>query len=276
MIPNSPTNQPPPTDYLSVRITLPHDVWYTIVSSILFDSDVYIAYPHVGTVTQKPHWHILIPTISSTATKDGERYRKRVKSAKLCGNESFSIKKQSNGILCGIQYCSREHTRPMVAGPDTQHWIDIAPSWVDRDQSVMATKPVKERLGSPTLTLSNVVKQCLKYSRQHPDRHHVETANMTEILHLMVQDGWTPSRDILTKGIPRALHDEYLMCISRKPRAPHLWMYPTDPTEDQLRWRERPDITPMLVLDPPATVCNRTLTHERSRDPDGVFKAPFE
>lgn len=133
----------------------------------------------------------------------------------------------------------------MVNGPDLQHWVNIAPAWVDHKESHVVSKPVKERLGDPTLTLSSVVKQAVKYAH----RNELE-CNLTEVLHRMASDGWVPSRDIMTKGLPRAIHDEYDYRMTRRARAPHLWMYPTDPTEDQLRWRERPDTSSGIFHDP--------------------------
>lgn len=245
---NPPTNQPPPTnsdppsEYISIRITLGHHEWARIVSSVLFDCDKYIAYPHTGKSGENPHWHILILT---THIRDGERYRKRIKSSIGTGNESYSIKRLQNGLLSGIQYCSRESSRPMVAGSDMQHWVNIAPAWVDRTQPKLVSKPSKERLGDPTLTLTNVVKQAVKYAN-----HNDLDCNLTNVLHHMASHGWVPSRDIIAKGLPRAVHDEFDYRMSRRVRAPHLWMYPTDPTPEQLRWREEPDTSAGIFHDP--------------------------
>jgi len=240
---HQPTHVPTaPSEYISVRLTVDHNEWPRIVSSVLYDTDGYIAYPHLGKDLTNPHWHILI---ESGHPRDGERYRKRIKSSFGAGNSTFSLKRLTNGLLAGIQYCSREHTRPMVAGPHMQSWIDLAPAWTDKVSTQLATKPAKERLGDATLTLTNVVKQAVKYA----NRFDLD-CNLTNVLHRMAADGWVPSRDIMCKGLPRAVHDEYDYRMSRRARAPHLWMYPTDPTEDQLRWRERADTTPAIIPDP--------------------------
>lgn len=242
----SPTHRPtdtddtPPTHYLSIRLTCPHDEWARIEQTILEGIDHYVAYPHIGkSEGGNPHWHIFIP---AGAAREGDRIRNRIKREYGTGNAVFSIKYMSNGLLHGLQYGGREKTQPMV-GRSMQRWVDQAPAWVEGGRPVVKTP--KEKLGSPVLTLSNVLKQALKFARARS-----LDCNLTEILYLMVQDGWVPSRDILTKGIPRPIHDEYLMCLGRKARAPHQWMFLTDPTEEQLRWRERPDTTPGIFHDP--------------------------
>lgn len=265
--PNHQTNKQAPSEYLSIRLTTSHDEWPRILSSVLHDVYTYVAYPHTGKTAENPHWHILIVP---DHIRDGERLRHRIKSTFGGGNKSFSFKKLTNGLLAGIQYCSRESTRPMVAGPDMQHWIDLAPAW-ETDKSKLVSKPSKERLADPSLTLTNVVKQAVKYARQHS-----LTCNLTEVLFRMASDDWVPSRDLLKNGLPRPIHDEFAYRMTLRERKPHLWMYPTDPTEDQIRWRERPDDRYVIVPPPPATTSNTTMTHEKIRDESGVFKAPWQ
>jgi len=237
---HQPTNQQPPTDYISIRLTTPHNEWARIHRSILHDTDHYVAYPHSGKTNENPHWHLFI---GANNLRDAERYRKRVKTEFGTGNANFSLKFLHNGMLSAIQYGSREKTQPMVGGAGTQ-WVASAPAWVPRTELV--SKPSKERLGDPTLTLSNVVKQAVKYAREHLPK----ATNLQSVLSHMVNDScWIPSRELLRNGVPREFH---LMFTHRMlySRQDYDWMLPHDPSPEKLRWLDVPDRNPVCVADP--------------------------
>ena len=54
----------------------------------------------------------------------------------------------------------------------------------------------------PVLTLSNVIKQAVKF-RTH---HCLTTDDLGEVVYLMLTHGWIPNRDLL-KGIPSGYFD---------------------------------------------------------------------
>lgn len=260
---HQPTNHQPPTDYISIRLTVPHDEWARIHRSILHDTDDYVAYPHSGKTNENPHWHIFI---GASNLRDAERYRKRVKTEFGSGNAVFSLKFLHNGVLSAVQYGSREKTKPMVSGAGSE-WVSSAPSWVSRSELV--SKPSKERLGDPTLTLSNLLRQSVKFAREHMP----ESRSLQNVLSRMVnQHNWVPSRELIRNGVPRDFH---LMFIHRMQNTSqeYQWMRPHVPTEDQLRWRERPDDTPLIVPDPGASVApSEPVVEYCSGHGSGLFK----
>jgi len=248
----SPTHRPTdtdtdtdaPTQYLSIRLTCPHNDWQQIESIILEGIDHYVAYPHIGqSEGGNPHWHIFVPAKNP---REGDRIRNRIKRLYGNGNAVFSLKFMSNGLLLGLQYGGREKTRPMV-GLTMQRWVDLAPEWVPKSELV-TTKALKERLGSPTLTLGNLVKQALKFTREH----YPECSSLTNCLSRMCEPGgWMPSRDLVTNGIHMTYHQMYLEGLGKKKKI-HNWMLPHELSEKKKEWADRPvyDTDAILVPDP--------------------------
>ena len=133
---NQPTAPPtPPDEYLSVRITAPHDEWDKICTGGRFSESWYISWAEHGKSGSNPHFHVLLP---GSGVNDAERVRKRLKTAGYSGNQHISVKLNKNGILQGLQYCGKEGS-PFAIGGDkaiVQSWIDAAPKWEFRDKNI--------------------------------------------------------------------------------------------------------------------------------------------
>jgi len=218
---SKPTNQPTPTTYLSIRITLPHSSWGRIFS-IVADAS-YIAYPHTGMKTQKEHWHVLIP---SDKDSDAEKYRKRCKKLGLSGQEQFTITYRRNGLLAGIQYVSKERTTPKFT-PDMEQYITSAPPWVDHT-TLIPEYMSKDTKGKRVdldwqLTYGNIVYQAVK----HAEKYQLKTSLKDVVQHLIEHTRWRPSNYMVTKGVPEYYQHDFEFRMKRRTRFDMGWWDPS-------------------------------------------------
>lgn len=186
-----------PVDYLSVRITISHiDVSKLLLES--FNDIEYICYKHKGARTKKEHVHLLIPEYQKK-----DIIRKRLMRAGYTGNESVCYKVFHNGLLCGIQYASKEGTKPIVSGPFDE-FISRAPSWNFREQSNLhshySTQEVPDRgLRDWQLTYSNLVPQAVRYAKINK----LGSSGLKSVVHHMISNTrWRPSKQLICGGVP--------------------------------------------------------------------------
>jgi len=179
-----PTNQLPNLqNYVSFRITTPHERWDELEEKILIGFDWYIGYPHIGKNGNNEHFHVAVPGLAV----DAERIRKRIKTGGFHGNKCFSVKCYQSSILSYIQYASREETAPIIRGP-VQHWIDAAPRWVQAnllDNLNPDRAAAKVRKGAIMLTSARMLYQIFKWRK---DRKRFELRKIEDCLMYMLEE----------------------------------------------------------------------------------------
>lgn len=214
----SPTDRPtdivePPT-YLSLRVTCLHTSWDSILTNILWDIDDYIAFPHTGVKTKKEHYHIFIPT---SDTKLADRLKKRAKDKlQWSGNERIGSNFYKNGILCGIQYGSKEKTVPLVSNADMQSLVDMAPPWLEQQHIGKYLHKQPGREPNPDhyklITPRNIEKVALRYRLQHG----ITSVHLEDVLEAMHKDNWRLAECFLRGGIMSSLFDSFEQACAGK------------------------------------------------------------
>lgn len=189
------------------------------------------------------------------------------------GNGLHAGSLRDNHISHAISYMKHdEHVTFYHSGQD--HWdpmIEEAPVFVKSAKA--SGKVFKEKLGDPTLTHSNVLKQAVKFGQQYM----ADETSLQNVLSRMVnQANWVPSRDLLRNGVPREFHEMFMDRVTKRART-YAWMAPHVPSEDKLKWLDRPDTTPVIIAPPRAGGSARVTrdqpvgcAHERISDPFGV------
>lgn len=181
---HQPTNQLPELqNYVSFRLTAPHNRWDEIVEKVLTGFAWYIGYPHIGKNGNNPHFHVAVPG----SQVDAERIRKRIKIGGFNGNKCFSVKCMQNSILSYIQYASREETQPITRGP-VQQWIDGAPRWVQAnllDNLNPDRASTKVRKGAIMLTSARFLYQCWKWRQ---DRKRFDIKKIDDCIMYMLEE----------------------------------------------------------------------------------------
>lgn len=221
----SPTNQPTnremegleehaPNHYLSVRLTVPHNVWDRVEADVLKDIPIYISYPHMGSSNENPHFHILIPNYDNT-----ECIRKRIKSKfgeYGSGNGLYSIKSQSNGILSGIQYAGHENTLPYFKGDQVEEWIRDAPKWVEEPKTVQMKIGEKRKAVHEDHYREITFRNMLKVAFRHRTDRKLTTTSLAKVLESMHTCNWFLNVAVLRAGIPSTYFEEFeAMCHNK-------------------------------------------------------------
>lgn len=242
--------------YFSYRLTVGHEFTDDVTSILRKYSDDWCMVLHnPDSDDHNPHFHIII----DDWRRPGIDWNKKVACLQKAfkdrfkgkGNGFHAGKWMDNDRMCALQYFSHDPVR-YLHFPD--HWaqrIKDAPVWVPNNgrSSGSSRSGPRERLGDPTLSFSNVVKQALKYR----ETHCMDTSSLTCVLSRMVNQGqWIPSRDILTNGVPRELHELFVCRVNKRKWDPS-WMYPHDRSDRKQEWLDRPDLTPYPVHDPIAS-----------------------
>jgi len=208
---NQPTNNTQPLHYVSVRLTISHAIGHETLASYLSNAE-YIAYPHVGTKTQKEHWHVAIIGGGTT-----ESWRLRFKRwYKLAGNQELSVKAMENGIMSFITYAAKEKTQPSLS-PCLQQWVDAAPVWVNqvKEVNLMDDKGVRDW----TLTYSNLVAQATRYAK----RNGLDGGLKDVVREMLKHTKWRPSRDVIRSGVPEHYENDFEFRMSRRADPPMAW-----------------------------------------------------
>lgn len=219
----------PHPSYTSVRVTRPHSDADTLATCFK-GVEPWVMFPELGKSGNNPHFHVVFPGIDKAVY---ERIRTRIKTAfpGKQGNSLCTVTKWTNGILQGIQYISKEGKDPHVSCVEAHHLVHSAPAWVNHDITSTTTeatpKPKRERLGDPMLTLSNLIKQAVRVARARG----IDSLPKA-IAHLIYEESWVPSRDIL-RGVPLDYHRIFRHRMAKRPDvhttvAPPSWAYPHD------------------------------------------------
>lgn len=210
---NQPTNQPPQT-YVTLRVTTPHENWDK-VEKCIDDEKWYISYAENGSDGGNPHFHVLLP---GSVSKDRERVRKRIKTAGFYGNRELSVKLMENGILQGIQYCSKEGTAFKIGGDveSVQRWIDAAPEWVHQPNigGYMKGSSVKEPNPDhfKQINFRNLEKVALRFRRENG----IKSTDLSYTLEKMHDAGWRLCHAMVMQGIAAPYYDHFTLACQGK------------------------------------------------------------
>lgn len=232
--------------YYSYRITLPHALASVLTALFDYHSSDWCAvmhFPDDEKHCMKEHFHIAFRDFD---LKKVDNLKKKV--AKLTdakGNALHAGKFWSNHISEAVGYfkhqagCKYIHTPQ----PDWDILIRDTPAFVKSDDGTPILKGRPEKLGDPTLTHSNVIKQAVKFQAQHMPS---ETSLQNVLSRMVHQSNWVPSRDLLRNGVPREFHEMFHDRVSKRQRI-YAWMAPHVPSEDKAKWLDRPDTEPILA-----------------------------
>ena len=214
---------------MSIRITIPHNVFQPLFDVCFFDTEWYISFPHLGKNGNNPHFHVLMPAISAKAVGP---IRQRIQRAGYSGNKQFSIKFMQNGLQLGIQYCSREGIMPSHSGPTCQKWIDGSPAWLNCNLKENFNKRARQDLENGIkLTIVNHLRLAWKYRVQHDKLSNVNDLP-TVIMH-MLDDGFYIDPAWLSKSGT----DFYLEVFSTSCKAGKLTYSKTKGVWSQVLWK---------------------------------------
>lgn len=209
-------------DYQSVRVTCAHIDVRRMLEKI-FSGLEYICYLHKGSKTKKEHCHVLVPTTDVTIP---DKIRKRLTRDGYKGNETFSIKGFHNGLQAGIQYASKEGTKPIVNG-DFDDIIASAPAWkqstIDSHYNYHDDKQ-RLKVRSWQLTYTNIVLQAVHYARINR-----LTGTFKDVVQDMIhKTKWRPCHQMLKQGLPDFYHNDFEYQMGRKDKIDWSWMIPRD------------------------------------------------
>lgn len=207
---NQPTNQPTdlvlPEEYVDVRLTIPHEEWAKAHEKVFFDMEWYISYPHTGSKTKKEHFHVFVPI---GPAKYVERLRKRIKDHFGSGQRIATLRPRENCVASGIQYGSKEGTRPFIVGDECDEWIAASPPWEHRNAAGVNAginqRPLKNVDHFRTITYMNMEKVCLRYRRENG----ISSSDLSDVLEHMHAHGWRLQISVLRAGIPSTMFEQF-------------------------------------------------------------------
>lgn len=232
------TNQPSVGNYISVRLTLSHELEDDICQKVFGDTD-YIMYKHKSG-TANEHFHVYVPVgDSGDCARVRERYRKRITTIypNCRGNKGFSVKCYDNGVRSFIFYCHHEGAAPVFKGNYGAIIEEVVNAGVFEkrpEQRSGLGKRVRERLANPQLTLSNLLKQAYKYRNEHS----LNEVHLGRIIQKMITDGWDPSLDLIRKGVPTEFYRIFYARIQRVDVPYQNWMDPHKSGERKMDYDE--------------------------------------
>lgn len=207
-----PTNQP--ANYVSIRLNI-GSAQFERFRELMTDSE-YIAYPHTGKNGTNPHYHVLV------VSDKPEKYRKRIKdNLGLTGNKYVSLKLCKNGILAGIQYCSREHTDAIVSSDEMSALVAAAPSWVQQTIATGTSSKCTDR--DWQLSYTNLVSVAVSHAREHS---FVDYSLKQTVEDLMSKTKWRPSKYLINGGVPAFYENDFLVRLGKRARHDMDWWTP--------------------------------------------------
>lgn len=224
---NQPTNLPTdvlpddPVSYVSIRINIPHDAFEYLRDKVLHGSD-YVAYPHLGAHRNNAHFHVFVP--STSGKKLAERLRKRIKdNYPDLGNQFYSVKLNNNGMLCAIQYGSKEGTEPICSSDDMRLLVSRAPEWVPQGgQRLLPLNKADKAERDWILTYSNMVPQAVQYAR----RVGLTCGLKATVQHMMEHSRWRPSNQMRVHGVHCSYSSDFEYRVGKRKHQDMDWWTP--------------------------------------------------
>ena len=230
-VPTVPTVQADPSalvKYYALRLTTPHADYSKLQSIICKHCKSWICAfhgPHGDDeVEKKEHFHFAMLDMSSSNV-DAMRKSLR-KSFDRSGNAFMSGKFMDNTVYKAIQYFRHEPSAELrYWGSGWLKIIDDSPEWEEREAKrpkVELTPAQLNKQGFPTLGYTNLLRQALRFNREH----NLRTSDLRVVLSAMTTDGWQPSQDIMRKGLDPMHFRLYEFHAKGKVGAPPNWWDP--------------------------------------------------
>lgn len=208
--------------YYSIRLTMPHDKWSLIYGQLIGESS-FVAYPHVGSATEKEHWHVLLIT-----PLDDKKIRNIInRKLHLMGNGLFSMKSYPTNIVSGITYCKHEADSVPKMSPDMASIVSSAPAWVKQTPIDIHYDPAGKPPGKCSdwqLTYANLVGQAVEYRRRtKTDFDSLKTT----IQHMLNHTKWRPSPYLRKNGVPPFYENDFQFRIGARKNMDMDWWTPS-------------------------------------------------
>lgn len=206
--PSDHTTDRPLIHYWGLRVTTPHADRNKLTQVLIKYSRFWLAgmhSSHASTDTDpeaKEHFHIILPDFDDK-TKDALAKALR-KEFDRAGQAFYAFHKYDNTVYKAIQYIRHDPSATFF------HWgsgwnkiMDDAPDWEEPVQKKPKVE-VKEKLGHPTISPFNVVKQALKWRQ----RYNLKTTDLRVVCEHMSRVGnWQPNPYVAKYGIHKMYHD---------------------------------------------------------------------
>lgn len=252
--PNSLANSlTPDTPFTAYRFTLPHSQ-VDHVNSFFADCHAVVALEH--SEKHKEHFHVVCLTPTHPVYKS---IANRIARCKWARAQYWSKRNYKNDFVGALRYTIKDGNYHLLGTLITQAYLSTISPWTKCAPTVETEK--REKLSDPVLTLSNVIKQAVKFRAQH----YLTTNDLGEVVHLMLTHGWIPSRDLL-KGLPSGHFDLFRIrvvpgSILERP----IWCKPHD---DPRPWTPATFYAP----GPPGGGSNKYTYHDyqKSRAPSSI------
>lgn len=220
MSPDKQTNKQTSDNYISVRVTLPHkDVEQVVKVASDFN---YCIYLHKAG-TDNEHFHVCFPG----GQPDAIRQRFKRAWPDRGGNGFICIKSFQNGLHNFVRYGHHEGAEPIFKEESWKAIIEEGLSYGvykkrDKEEQSGTVKKVRERLSNPQLTMSNLLRQSIKWAREND----TGTRDLGSVLKRMVNHGWDPDYGLMSKGVPSEYYDIFAARMTGKSIEEQDWMKP--------------------------------------------------
>lgn len=224
---------PRPDPYYQYRLTVPFASLRDVRKLLTFYSKDWALCMHKpDSEDSSEHFHMVMRDFD---TKKIDAFRKAV-----C--KHFS--RQGNGLHAGKMQTGNHVSRAIgyfKHDPDCEIYHSGQPYWDDYIQNEPAfvkseaPRVLKERTNYPVLTYGNVLKQAIKYRKEHGLR----TDSLSDVVEEMVNaHNWWPSRELLVNGIPAETHQRFSDMVQNKRTKLAFWL-PHERSEKKLEWTDR-------------------------------------
>jgi len=237
-----------PTDlekYYAYRLTRPHLAWASIKPVVMKYSSDWICALHFPDEQEsdcmKEHFHFAFRDFDPKKVDAFKKYIANMYDAK--GNGLHAGAWRDNHVSRAVGYMKHDE-RVQFYHSGQSYWdefIETSETFEKRPEK--RARVFKEKLGDPTLTHGNLLKQALKFQQEHM----CSELSLQNVLSRMVhQANWIPSRDLIRNGVPREFHEMFADRVTKSTRE-YAWMAPHVPSEDKARWLDRPDTEPIIT-----------------------------
>lgn len=216
------TNKQTLKDYISVRLTLDHSELDELVKVCDSHCSDWCIYKHISKKGVQ-HFHVCFPGVPESR---GRNWIQRAWPDRR-GNRWICITSYHNGLRSFVFYCQHEGGYPIFKDEEWRPIVDeviangVYKKSDDPEQSG-TVKKVRERLSNPQLTMSNLLRQSVKFA----SANDLGSRDLGSVLKRMVNDGWDPDYGLMSKGVPSEYYDIFASRMSGKSIEEQDWMKP--------------------------------------------------
>jgi len=224
-----PTDRPDP--YYQYRLTVKHSEVSQVREFIeRYSKDWAFCMHNPDSEDKEEHFHAVMRDFTQ---KIVDAFKKAVSTHyDRKGNGLHAGKFQTNHVSKAIGYFKHDPDVEIChSGQDYwQEYIETEPAFVKSQ----APKVLKESMSHPVLTYANVLKQALKFRKEHA----LQTQDLSDIVEEMVNKNWWPSRELLTNGIPAETHQRFSDMVTSKRTKLSFWL-PHERSDKKLEWVDK-------------------------------------